>query len=232
MDLRITKKSYTQDPEWLISAHKVHRPGGVTIDSSAVAAVNGKKIVKAGTPIGKNASTGKWEPYKAAVPNTLTTGDADDNNAILWTAVSGAPKVALVAPDAASQALSIAVDWGAKTVTVNLATDEAKAVTSTAADVVAAVAAHYEASQLVTATEEVGESTGAAAVVAQEATTLSGGAASNVVPTDLLFNTLDVTSGDAAGGSLIHGFVNEDRLPVEIDDVCRENMPLISFLKY
>jgi hypothetical protein len=232
MDLRITKKSYAQDPEWLMSAHKVHRPGGVTIDSTKVTAVDGKKIVKAGTPIGKNASTGKWEPYTAAVANTLLTGAEDDNNAILWTAVFGVPKVALVAPDAASQALSIAVDWGAKTVTVNLATDETKAVTSTAAEVVAAVAAHYEASQLVTATEEVGESTGAAAVVAKAATALADGSAANVVPTDLLFNTVDVTGGDAAGGSMIHGFVNEDRLPVPVDAVCKANMPQIGFLKY
>lgn len=124
MDLTITKTSYTQDPEWLMSDHKVHRPGGVTIAADAVTAVDGKKIVKAGTPIGKNASTGKWEPYNG--------------------------------------------------------NDETP----------------------------------------------------NVTPTDLLFNTVDCTAGDQAAGSIIHGFVNEDRLPVTITEACKQNMPQIAFLKY
>src|SRR5690606_28797210 len=126
MNIRITQTSYSQDPEWLMSDHKVHRPGGVTIDSSKVAAgADGRKIVKAGTPIGMNDS-GKWEPYD---------GDPD---------------------------------------------------------------------------------------------------APNVVPTDLLFNTVDVTDGDEAAGSLIHGFVNVERLPYPelIDARVRVNMPMIAFLSY
>lgn len=126
MNIRITKTEYTQDPEWLLSEHKVHRPGGVTIDSSKVAAgTDGRKIVKAGTPIGMN-DAGKWEPYN---------GDPDEPN---------------------------------------------------------------------------------------------------VVPTDLLFNTVDVTDGDEAAGSIIHGFVNVDRLPDPslIDTRVRVNMPMIAFLSY
>lgn len=38
---------------------------GVTIDSSAVAAVNGKKVVLKGMPLGKLAN-GKYAPYNAA----------------------------------------------------------------------------------------------------------------------------------------------------------------------
>lgn len=126
MNIRITKHTYDQDPEWLMSAHKVHRPGGVTIDSSKVSTgTDGRKIVKAGTPIGMNSS-GKWEPYD---------GDPDSPN---------------------------------------------------------------------------------------------------VVPTDLLFNTVDVTDGDEAAGSIIHGVVNLDRLPDPelIDARVRVNMPGIAFLSY
>jgi len=126
MNIRITQTSYSQDPEWLMSDHKVHRPGGVTIDSSKVSAgADGRKVVKAGTPIGMN-SGGKWEPYD---------GDPD---------------------------------------------------------------------------------------------------APNVVPTDLLFNTVDVTDGDEAAGSIIHGVVNVERLPEPelIDTRVRVNMPGIHFVSF
>lgn len=75
MNIRITKTTFEQDPEWLMSAHKVHVPGGVTIDSSKVSASDGKKIVKAGTPIGRNKTTGKWEPYDGdpSSPNVVPT---------------------------------------------------------------------------------------------------------------------------------------------------------------
>lgn len=126
MNIRVTKAEVAAPrPEWLMSDHKVHRPGGVTIDSSKVAAnEDGRKVVLAGTPIGMN-NAGKWEPY-------------------------------------------------------------------------------------------------------------DGKATPNVVPTDLLFHDVDVTDGDEAAGSIIHGFVNVERLPdpERIDARVRANMPMIGFLSY
>ena len=37
--------------------------GGVTIDASKVTAANGKKILKAGYPLGKISASGKYGPY-------------------------------------------------------------------------------------------------------------------------------------------------------------------------
>lgn len=37
--------------------------GGVTIDSATVAAVNNKKILRAGYPLGKITASGKYGPY-------------------------------------------------------------------------------------------------------------------------------------------------------------------------
>ncbi len=363
MDLTITKTSYTQDPEWLMSDHKVHRPGGVTIDADAVAAVDGKKIVKAGTPIGKDAETGLYEPYVAAVttpavassltlgteadnngmvltavtagedgddisyavtvtegPNvaldvsvadkaitvrpatsaaaaksTATSGAESDNNGLTWTAKAYGKDgdriiVILEDPGEDSQALGITVNGtviiislatgvggtitttadeiiaaitvssnpaykaeaaalvtvgdtgdstGAAAVVdevVQLANGADTVISSTVADVLEALAADDEAKALVSV-KAIGESTGAALVTALDATNLAGGAnavtvEANVTPTELLFNTVDCTSGDQAAGSLIHGYVNEDRLPVPIDAVCKANMPQIAFLKY
>lgn len=80
--------------------------------------------------------------------------------------------VALSNPGAADQALSVSVDGNA--ITVSLATDGAGALTSTAAQVVAAINANPAASGLVTASTFRGD-TGAGIVAPQAATALSDG---------------------------------------------------------
>ncbi len=81
--------------------------------------------------------------------------------------------IAFIAPNTASATLSVTVSGQA--ITVNLATSSEKAVTSTAANVIAAIAAKSEAAALVVATNT-GSSTGAGVVSAFARATLSGGA--------------------------------------------------------
>jgi hypothetical protein len=107
----------------------------------------------------------------------LVTGTVGANNAIRWTARSTErlPRVQLVDPAAASQALAVDVDGN--DIIVSLATSAGSAITSTAAQVIAAVAEHDAASGLVTAGNE-GASSGAGVVAAVAITPLAGGAPS------------------------------------------------------
>jgi len=83
MDLNLKTSSVGATPPWLDSTEGVRfLVGGVTINSAAVAAVDGKKIVRSGTPIVKNGT--KWEPAfgAASAPtailyDTLNVTDGD-----------------------------------------------------------------------------------------------------------------------------------------------------------
>lgn len=109
-----------------------------------------------------------------AVAASLNTGVIVNNNAITWTAVTkgaggNSVTVTLVDPGANNAALAVVVTGNA--IVVNLATGAGGAITSTAAQVIAAV----NAAQAFCIASNDGASTGAAAVVAVGLTNLSGG---------------------------------------------------------
>ncbi|MDF1510591.1 MULTISPECIES: head decoration protein [Bacillaceae] len=64
MRLQPRERLEVQDHYEILASYEVVREvvNGITIDSSAVAAVNGKKIVKKGMPMAKLAN-GKYVPY-------------------------------------------------------------------------------------------------------------------------------------------------------------------------
>jgi phage tail sheath protein FI len=114
---------------------------------------------------------------QAAVAATLNTGLAGTNNALVFTAVNSGSvgnqiSVAMMNPAADTQALSVAVNTTA--ILVSLATDGEGNITSTAAQVLAAINADLAAAALVTVTEGAGSS-GAGVVTASTALFLSGG---------------------------------------------------------
>jgi flagellar hook protein FlgE len=122
------------------------------------------------------------------VEATLTVDCAAANSDVTYTAVNGGIAgnditIAYVDPGAASQALSIGVVGDA--ITVTLATDGASAITSTAAEIAAAIAADTDAAALVTATAE---STGAGVVTAKAAANLAGGS----VVADVVTTTMTI----------------------------------------
>ena len=108
---------------------------------------------------------------------TVDTGVVGSNNAITWTAKDAGDEgndlsVTLVDPAGNNVALSVDVDGDE--IVVTLATDGASAPTSTATQVMAAIAEHDLASQLVS-TANKGASTGAGVVAAVAKTSLAGG---------------------------------------------------------
>jgi len=114
------------------------------------------------------------EPGVAA---SLLTGIVASNNALTWTAkaagiAGNAASVALLDPAGNNKALTVSVVD--KAVTVSLATSDAGAITSTATDVIAAVAASAPATALLTVAKTAGSS-GAGVVTAAAKASLSGG---------------------------------------------------------
>src|SRR5690606_17429162 len=118
MDIKLRSGEYSGEIAWLASSKYQTRVGGITIEKDGVTAVNGKKIVKGGTPL-VNVN-GLYRPYVAA---SKVTGDAEgEQNAILWTSKKPGQtvKVALVDPSGNDQPLEISVEGD--TITVSLAT--------------------------------------------------------------------------------------------------------------
>ena len=116
----------------------------------------------------------------AGVKASLATGTEVGNNAITWTAVQpgtdgNSITVALIDPSADDAALSVSVTD--TDILVNLATGPSGTITSTAAQVIAAIEASAAASTLVTVANT-GASTGASAVVAAAEANLTSGATS------------------------------------------------------
>lgn len=117
-----------------------------------------------------------------AVQATLSCNPTGDDNALTFTAVAyGASgnsiTIAYVDPEANDAALSVVV--ASKAITVNLATDSGGVITSTAADVLAAIEASANASDLVTVEIDAGDSgtgdDGSGVVTALAAAPMTGG---------------------------------------------------------
>jgi hypothetical protein len=127
--------------------------GGVTLEAAQVQAdEKGLKKLPAGTFIGKQVN-GKYAKYVPAVKASLTTGVVGNKNAILWTAKKGGAggngiKIQLKDPAGNDQPLKVLVE--SDTIIVSLATGGAGAITSTAAQVIAAVNASLLVKDLVT----------------------------------------------------------------------------------
>jgi hypothetical protein len=127
-------------------------------------------------PLGDSCRWG-WTLGGSSIAATMTTALAGANNDMTYTAdVAGSGgnsiTVRYVDPAAISQALGVVVVGNA--ITVNLATDGAGAITSTAAQVKSAIDGSAPAAALVDVANAGGNS-GAGVVTAMAATALSGG---------------------------------------------------------
>lgn len=136
-------------------------------------------------PIGPSGSRfrripGNWGAFGARVVATLTAALAGDNNDLKYThvvspanyAAGNSVRVRYVDPAGNNAALGVVV--ADNDITVNLATDGAGAITSTAADVLAAIEADGDASALVTVADAAAND-GTGVVTALAYTALAGG---------------------------------------------------------
>ena len=230
--------------------------GGITLDHLTVAPdpLTGLKRIAAGTVVGR-LGNGKYSPYvagAAAVPGVASTvtlkasGAGNRDDIVITAKQAGADgnkiKVQLVDPDAASASLKIAVETDV--IRVYVATDGTKAITSTIAQVIAAINAALFVKDIVVATLADGSAEGDV-VIAVAATPLAGGAndtpagAPNVTPRflladDVVFTTFTATGGAVHGDQLVTAIdqarVIEARLPAAIDALTKASMPGITWV--
>ena len=119
-------------------------------------------------------------PTNSEIATLTTTLDGTNNDLVYTSKLDGAAgnkiKIAYVDPDEeeAELGISFAVSEGITTITVNLATDVSKVITTKASDVKAAIDAHPVAKTLVSVANAA-DNSGAGAVTALPATALAGG---------------------------------------------------------
>lgn len=170
--------------QWAVGVAKmdgdINKPVGIIAKPGIIIPVTAGGAIAAGAEV-MSDSQGRAVAVSAAaaaVAASLATGVVANNNAIRWTAKNtGVPGNGItidIVVAGASTPLTVDVDGNA--ITVNVATNSGSAATSTAAQVMAAVAEHDTASQLVSTANE-GASSGAGVVVDEGPTALAGGAA-------------------------------------------------------
>jgi hypothetical protein len=168
-----------------------------TCGPGAVAFVEAGAAVTVDDPVTPDA-VGRAVPVGAPASASLTTGVVASENAIVWTAEDAGTagndtRIQLRDPAGNTQTLSVDVDGD--DVIVNLATDGAGAITSTAALVIAAVNEDNTASQKVGAANAAG-SDGTGVVAAVALTNLAGGTAgTNAFPAGVA-ETAAAVAGD------------------------------------
>jgi len=162
----------------VVAADTGHQPDSLVLVVTAKGAVS-TRIAPGDMPPSVRSGLGDLTvPQASARAASVIINPTGANNDILYTAnlagsLGNDITVCYIDPDAASRALT--VDVRGKAIRVSLATNASKAITSTAAQVIAAVNAHWMAGFLVTAENAPGSS-GAAAVTAISETHLAGGA--------------------------------------------------------
>lgn len=210
--MKFLEKNYLNPQKSIIKFPDHYVAIAVTVDDTGlVADAEGKKIVKAGQIVGGGTLADDTVKVKKYAPAKLTTALAGNNNDLVFTAkVDRAIKVAYIDPAGNSKALAISVT--ASTISVSLATSGAGAITSTAAEIKAAIEADYLANELVAVTYPA-DNDGTGVVTALVATALAGGVSAEGV----LLSDVDCTYGPCAGALLIHGFVDLAKVVVAPD---------------
>jgi hypothetical protein len=172
----------------------------VEVQRGGVPFVEAGEAIDADPPVDIAVGTdGKAVVAGGSVGASLVTDKVADNNAILWTARDGGPDgndlTVAILNTGKEKALSVDVDGD--DIIVTAATNNAGAgeITSTAAQVEAAILEHDVASQLVTAVNS-GASSGAGVVAAVAETPLAGGSDTEG-PTAVVGKAL--TSAEEAG---------------------------------
>ncbi|MEM4168075.1 MAG: hypothetical protein QXW98_06500 [Candidatus Caldarchaeum sp.] len=186
------------------------------IDSSQVTPnAQGKKIVRKGSIVGKNAS-GKFQKATSGVKASRVFGTGDA--AFMVTAVNAGPEGNQITVEAVQQTgtnKELTVDVIGQDVVIDLGTDSAGDPASTANAIIAALNANPQFSSLAVASLPDG-SNGSGIVTAFPETPLQGGAPAGSGLTGDFFITakeVDVTMGDATVTAYYWARVYEEALP-------------------
>jgi len=244
MNINLRETTFGGQISFLDSQQVRYIRGGITLDASKVTAneTTGIKKLLAGSFVGKNGVSGKYEQYDGGVKASLITALAGDNNDLKWEwnepgTHGNDISVKYTDPSANDQALSITFDG--RVIDVSLATGAAGAITTTAAEIKAAIAKHDLLKDKVTVTDAA-DNNGTGVVTALAAASLADGEAFNVIPTllladDVTFTTFTSTGGAAHADQVVTAIdqarVIVARLPGAPDIVVKANVPGITWVE-
>jgi len=181
--------------------------------------------LQSGRVLGKNTGTGKYEKYTAGVKASLTTNLTGDNNDLVWTWKAPGTqgnniKVKYTDPGGNSKPLE--VKFSNNLIDISLATDGAGAITTTAAQITAAVAADEILKDKVTTANATGND-GTGVVTAISATALTGGTNANVTPAVILAEEVPDSATDLNVAVYLGGVFYTAKL-TGMDDVAKAAM--------
>lgn len=230
-----TKKVDGFDKELLlIGEGYIARP--VTVDKSTISGLvaddRGHYYIPQGTYLyGADGTSLLANPNQKAVAVVPTVASA---TATLASAVvvdakdEGASTVTVELVVGTAHKIKVAV--AGKAITVTLAVDKNGAVKDTWDDVIKAINEHLEANSLVVAKLASGAD-GSATATAVASTALANGDAMAVASDidGILYHSVDVTDGEATGAMIIHGYINEDAMPVVPGAAIKAKLPHIVF---
>lgn len=225
-------KQILKFPDHAVAMSVTVSDAGVTTDEY------GEKIVRAGTIVGGNGVI--LDPSKpvsdinlgiVAANHTTTFSGANSN--LVFTArekgtAGNSVKVALVKVDAIDQKLAVAV--ANKVVTVNLATDSAKAIITTANDVIEIIMENIQARTLVDVKPAPNSNSSGLVGIMVETALTGGTSGSGGTAEGVLMNDVDVTYGNNLGAMIIHGFIDVNKLPAKPSPADIKALSQITFL--
>lgn len=208
----------------------------VVIDDKNVAADDsGRKIVPAGTFLGGIFESPNEPAVKIGVDSVkavLTTALTGTDNNVTFTARELGTEgndVSIAYIDPGSNKAKLAISVASNVIKVNLATNAAGKIITTALDVAEAINSDQIANDLVFAATE---GNGKGIVTALAATNLAGGTDGATGTADgVLRHPVDVTYGTATGTAIISGFINMDMLPDVPTQAIKAAMPTIKFMR-
>jgi len=200
-------------------AQKIIYAETMTIDSANILTVNAKKPISGGEIMATASVETRAQKVVRYVPWTLSTALAGDNNDLVFTAKFPFTniKIEYIDPSANSAVLGLGLSK-ANTITVNLATSGAGAITTTANDILALINTNAVSKDMVSAALK-GTDTGATAVTALTATALADGN----YPIGYLHTSVDVIDGDETCAIIKSGIL--------LDTVTDIGLPGFTFIK-
>lgn len=231
------KKAFEDSDIRFFTTNYSARP--VILDDSGIEAdEDGRKVVYAGTFLGggvlENSNVPAVKIGTGGRKAALTTSFSSVNSNLIFVASmlgkeGNDLKIALIKPSSNNAVLSVSV--ASSTISIQLATDSAGAIVSTASQVMNAVNQNTNSNSLVNVNLVAG-SDGSGIVSALTATALDGGVDGvSTTAEGVLFHSVDVTDGPETGTMMISGFVNLDRIPNEPTDEIKEALKGIQFLR-
>ncbi len=178
-----------------------------------------------GRVLGKNIGTDKYEKYTAGVKASLTTNLTGNNNDLVWTwkaPGSQGNNIKVKYTDPAGNSKPLIITFSNNLIDVSLATNSSGTITTTAAQIAAAIAINEILKEKITTANATGND-GTDVVTAMSEAALTGGTNANVTPAVILAEEIPNSATDLNVLAYLGGTFYTAKL-TGMDDVAKTAM--------